>query len=242
MSTSDPTGLVGEDAVGPDCGAGCPHLLSRTAAGLSVHPASRLFSPSSLLPSLLPSKRLKTSWSSLMPLQVKDPALSLLVAWVRSLAQEFLPAIGYSQNKIKGWKLHLQAPLCPSPSFHSPSSPPSPALSSAYRTSLPTKIILKDQPQPSLYSLSYPSHRSSALQGNLSLMGRNVLITLECQAFWSQHLVFQAPADWEFGLFRRLQIYALYLKAKGRHVSLEACGSGFSAHGKLLGMIDRALA
>ena len=33
-----------------------------------------------------------------------------------------------------------------------------------------------------------------------------------------QHLAFQAPADQEFGMFRRLQIYSLYLKAKGRHV------------------------
>lgn len=35
---------------------------------------------------------------------------------------------------------------------------------------------------------------------------------------WSQtckqHLAFRAPAGQEFGMFRRLQIYSLYLKAK----------------------------
>lgn len=62
----------------------------------------------------------------------------------------------------------------------------------------------------------------------------------EFQACWSQtyeqHLAFQAPTDQEFSMFKSLQIYSLYLKAKSRHIFLAACMFGFfSANGKLLG-------
>lgn len=42
----------------------------------------------------------------------------------------------------------------------------------------------------------------------------------DCQ----RHLASQAPADQEFGMFRRWQIYSLYLEAKGRRVFRQHAG------------------
>ena len=41
------------------------------------------------------------SWSSLGAQQVKDPVLSLLVAWVWSLAQELLQTVGAAKKRKK---------------------------------------------------------------------------------------------------------------------------------------------
>lgn len=58
-----------------------------------------------------------------------------------------------------------------------------------------------------------------------------------------KHLAFRALAGQEFGMFRKLWIYSLYLKAEGKHVFLAACRSSFfSAHGKLLELMGGALA
>lgn len=99
---------------------------------------------------------------------------------------------------------HLSAP--PFPSFSSLPPNSAPALSPAYRICFPPRLSLE------VCSSLLRTHSPSSPSESFNFMGqhlpwRNVLIMVEFQASgrqtYKQHLAFPAPADQEFGMFRK---------------------------------------